>query len=393
MRGKLLLLLFVLLGGGLLLACVGAKNISNARKLAAAGQSATATVLDRTFQTVYKDQKSYHLLVAFRTGNEQSVTNSVMVTKPVFDRVARNGSVNVFYLPADPSICIVANHVEVKYEQFVLGCVFFGLGVLLAVWLVKSPSSREMDPLSEEEILEKVRPAAREGVQKIVSRMELLTAEKYEYKTVDARQFPHLDLQFYDLQQRFLESRGFVFLEDCENVTMRKSVSNPNVFIRVLLGGNGTIMAGLYHFKPALSLRAAGAKQARVLDLETWFSNGSFVCTSNAENTGKLSQPAEVDNLVLPGATPFDKLLETHKQRINQIATRTGAQPVLLNGIADVRKAGDELHRLKAEHRRRTGLSPDELAGIAGVGKGDKAAALLSAEIKKELNHGRTAGK
>jgi hypothetical protein len=391
MRSKLLLLLFVLLGGGLLLVCVGAKNILNARKLTAAGQSATATVLDRTYQTLYKDQKSYHLLVSFRTGNGQSVTNSVMVTQAVFDGVARKGPVNVFYLPADPSICIVANHVEVKYEQFVLGCVFLGLGILLAVWIVKSPSFREMAPLSEEEILEETRQETRESVQKIASRLELLTTAKHEYKTVDARQFPHLDLQFYDVQQRFLESRGFVFLEDCENVTIRKSSSNPNVFIRVLLGGNSTIMADLYHFKP-LSLRAAGAKEAKVLDLQTWFSNGTFVLTSNAENAGKLNQPPEVDNLVFPYATSSDKLLEAHEQRVNQTVIRTGAQPVRLSGIADVRKAGEELQRLKAEHRRRTGLSPEELTRIAGTRKGGKAAALLSGEIKKELNHGRTAG-
>ena len=42
-------------------------------------------------------------------------------------------------------------------------------------------------------------------------------------------------------------------------------------------------------------------------------------------------------------------------------------QPVKLNGIADVQRAQDEQQRIKAEFRKRVGLSKAELERFAGT--------------------------
>ena len=63
---------------------------------------------------------------------------------------------------------------------------------------------------------------------------------------------------------------------------------------------------------------------------------------------------------------------------------KTGAQPVRLNGIVDARQVADEMQLLKAEHRRRIGLTRDELQKMAGGNCNDKALDVLTEEIQKE---------
>ena len=127
-------------------------------------------------------------------------------------------------------------------------------------------------------------------------------------------------------------------------------------------------MADLYHFVPKFALRLLGAKPAKVLDLETWFSDGRFVCTCNAEMAGKLESPPAIDALRLPAGTTWDMLLETHQRRVNQyLAAHPGVKPVKLEGMADVRRAQDEQQRIKADFRKQIGLSKTELERFAGA--------------------------
>jgi hypothetical protein len=124
-----------------------------------------------------------------------------------------------------------------------------------------------------------------------------------------------------------------------------------------------------------------------VLDLATQFTNGRFVCTSNAEDAGKLTQSPQVDSLFLPAATPAEALLAEHQKRVARFVTTTGAQPVPLSSLEDVRKSGNELQRLKAEYRRHTVLTKEELRRLGGAGIGsasDKAVDMIMEEVLKE---------
>jgi hypothetical protein len=184
---------------------------------------------------------------------------------------------------------------------------------------------------------------------------------------VDAAKFKYLDLAFYDNGRRHLEALGYRYLDDQENVTLRRR-SGISTFIRILLSRDQTTMADFYHFIPRFALRILGAKSSKVLDLETWFSDGCFVCTSNAEMAGKLESPPAIDALRLPAGTAWDMLLEAHQRRVNKyLATHPGVTPVKLTGLADVRRAQDEQQRIKAEFRRRIGLSRTELERFAGA--------------------------
>src|SRR5207247_4498873 len=117
-------------------------------------------------------------------------------------------------------------------------------------------------------------------------------------------------------------------------------------------------------------LGVLGAKEAKALDLESWFSNGCFVCTSNAEMAGKLDPPREIDALHLPAATPWEMLLETHTRRVSDyLAAHAGIAAVQLNGMPDMRRAQEAQQRIKAEFRKNRGLSTPELERIAQSSK------------------------
>jgi hypothetical protein len=205
-----------------------------------------------------------------------------------------------------------------------------------------------------------------EMVDAIEEKFQPMTLDRHEYVEAEPAKFKHLDLAFYDETRLQLEQRGFQFLGDFEDATLRKTLSVP-VFIRHLLSRDKTTMAFIFHFNPPLLQRLLSAKQAKVVDCETWFSDGSFVCTSNAEIAGKLDSPPQVDSLFLRAATPWDAILQAHQHRINNFSSKhSGATPVELRDLQDVRRAQNELQSIKAKFRRKAGISKDEIARIAG---------------------------
>jgi len=127
-------------------------------------------------------------------------------------------------------------------------------------------------------------------------------------------------------------------------------------------------MADFYHFVPQFTSRLLGAKSAKVLDLETWLSDGCFVCTSNAEMAGKLESPPAIDALRMPAGTTWDTLVQAHQNRVAKyLAAHPGVEAIKLKSMADVRRAQDEQQRIKAEFRQRIGLTRTELERFAGT--------------------------
>jgi len=201
-----------------------------------------------------------------------------------------------------------------------------------------------------------------EAAEQIEDHLKRLKQACFEYAPADARDFKHLDLAFYDENRRHLEQQGYGYLADQENISLRNPGS-ARTFLRFLVNRDQTVIAVLYHFKR----RGFPARESKVLDLESWFSNGSFVCTSNAEMAGKLDYPAAIDSFFLPANTPLDALLLAHERRVsNFLARNPGVSAIRINGMEDVRRAGDELQRIKAEFRSQTGISKAELERIAG---------------------------
>ncbi len=158
-----------------------------------------------------------------------------------------------------------------------------------------------------------------------------LCVEEHEFAMVDARQFKHLDFAYYEQSQRLLETHGYRFLADRE--------------------------------------RCLGVADAKVLDLESKFSNGVWVITSNAQAAGALDQPSGMDAIHLSVDTGFETLIESHGKRVASCLNRhPGVEPAGMETLEDVHRMQAELLKAKAEHRRRTGLTKPELQRISGKG-------------------------
>ena len=100
---------------------------------------------------------------------------------------------------------------------------------------------------------------------------------------------------------------------------------------------------------------------SKVVDFETQFTDGSWVCTSNAESVGELSLPAEIAAVYLPNSTTVEKLLEVHADRVvRYLASRQGMQPVSIECQEDVVRSQCQQRAIKASFRQSSFLHRDE---------------------------------
>lgn len=198
--------------------------------------------------------------------------------------------------------------------------------------------------------------------------VDILCIAEHEYATVDARQFKHLDLEFYEQSQLLLETHGYRFLADQENLTARR-IGGGRSPIRMMVSGDGVTAAAMFHIRPSWFWRCWGVQDSRVLDLESQFSNGEWIVTSNAQSAGALEQPPEVDAVHLSKDTCFETLIESHGKRVaSYLNKHPGVEPVRMETLEDVHRMTAELTRVRAEHRRQTGLTNIELERISRSG-------------------------
>lgn len=319
---------------------VGTKEFSRSKQLAAHGRATQGEVVmveDRS--TVGPRSRVHYLRVKFQADGE-SREERVSVSTPVYSSAQPGDVVQVHYLPENPAICQIGDSVQLKYGNIVWGIVFvLGAGYLLVNF--NRPANES------------------EAAERIGEQVKTLAQDHFQYVSVKAEDFKNVDLSFYDSVRHGFEGRGFVYLDDQQNVTLCKQ-SGVKTFLRYLLGPDNSTMAAIYHFN-------RGSRSLKIVDVETWFSDGCFVCTSNAEMAAKLDTPPEIGALRMASETTWETLLETHQGRVAEyLASHPGVKPVQLNGMADIRRAQEAQQRIKAAFRKKTGLSKTELERIAG---------------------------
>ncbi len=347
-KSKKILAIILSLFLGVTVTYMGTRDLRNSILLSKRGLSTMAEVIDG-HETISGRSRthSYYLTLLFQPQGGSNVHKDVRVSEADYAKGLARNSIKVFYLTEDPTICAAGEAVDIKYGNLLFGLAMFGVAWLMFAML-KIPVEHE------------------EMVDSIQEKFEPMTQDRHDYVEAEAAEFKHLDLAFYNGTQQRLEQQGFQLIGDFEDATLRKTLPAP-VFIRHMVSRDKTTMAFIYHFNPPLVQRLLSAKQAKVIDCETWFSDGSFVCTSNAEMAGKLDSPPQVDSLFLPAATPCEAVLEAHQRRISSFgAKHPGTTAVELRDLQDVRRAQNELQWIKARFRRQTGISKEELARIAG---------------------------
>jgi hypothetical protein len=198
----------------------------------------------------------------------------------------------------------------------------------------------------------------------------LLYAPSYRYAPVDPKSFRSLDLGFYDATLRKLQSFGFRHLGDEENLDLKNTAQDPGCFTRVALGSDGTVMAALYQFRPKfwlrLLLRLTGTKLGKAVDFETEFSDGTVLCTSNAQLAATIQRPEEISSLFLPWETPVEQIYERHLQRVQERLRASSAVPKAFATLDDVHASQNRQQAMKALFRKNVGgFSREELLAHA----------------------------
>lgn len=359
---KLFAIAVALIMGPVLL-WVGGREFSNSRKLLREGKVTSGKVVDHSRERGRKGRVKYYLQVEYQSESGQAFRPRLRVERDTYETASQTGTVKIHFLPSDPTICQAGEKAETKFGLLAFGVLVLGFGVFLIVTFKQ--------PVDEQD--------AAEG---IAENVEQLCDSRQEFVPANPREFRHLDLAYYDQTRAALEAKGFAFLADQEDRAFRQR-SKLRVMVRVMVSRDGVTAAGIYHFRPGGMLRVLGAKEARVVDLETKLADGTFVCTTNAEAAGALNSPPGVDACHLPAGTPVETIIEAHARRLVEHLTKNpSAQPVRLQSLNEVHRMQAELHKLKTEFRKQTGLTAEELARIGGTTNVQEVAA-LSAEAER----------
>ncbi len=357
-KAKKILTIVIGLVAGVWLTIYGGKQLVNCKRLATRGKTTTGHVTDMTDWVSGRFHRhTYYLTVDFQPDGGAAINEKVMVSHETYESTGIGGTVKVFYLAEDPTICAAGEKVDMRYSN-----VLWGIGVLaVAVYLIKTFNH----PGSLEEVAE--------NIEKHFSRLQ---APKYEYAPANAAEFTEVDQAFYDDARQQMEQQGYAMLADEENTTLRNG-GMVRTFLRRMLNRDQTVTATLYHFKS----KARPDKQYKVLDLETSFSNGRFMTTTNAAKAGGFDYPPEIDAFFLPSDTPLDAVMQAHEFRVKKfLSENPGAQAARVGSIEEVHRIGDEVQRIKAEFRSQKGLTKAELERISGKSGSqiDELAAILA---------------
>ena len=219
-----------------------------------------------------------------------------------------------------------------------------------------------------------------------------LDSGAHSYRQVSLAAFPHLDAAFYDAAKQALESDGFSWLADVEDMTVTAAGgAMMPAAARVMAGDDGAIIAAIHHARTRATT-GAGAASYRIADFETPFDDGTFMITSNAALAGALSSPPEVHAEFHDAATSVPTLLARHRARLREHAsTHTGVAPLSTSTVNEALAHQERLDAIKSAFRSaRPGMfSAEELRRLAPRGTESVAAKVATQLV--ELDQRRSA--
>ncbi len=225
------------------------------------------------------------------------------------------------------------------------------------------------------------------AAENIVRHTNAVYVPEHNYALVDAREFKHLDLAFYNRTQRFLESRGFSLLCDKEDLTISNAPSSVlhRLFLRVMTSADGNICAAIYHpriksFWLRWLLYFLGKRVDRVVEFETEFADGSFLSTSSAMSAGAMSRPRQIDAEHFPYNTSAETLLQRHLSKLEQRLKVPGTTCRPVRTFDDNIAMQNRMNALKAAFRKKLGgVTKEELDKISPGSKE------LNADIHRKI--------
>ncbi|HSW14474.1 MAG TPA: hypothetical protein VLI06_16625, partial [Solimonas sp.] len=196
-----------------------------------------------------------------------------------------------------------------------------------------------------------------------------------QFRPARAQDFARHMRRFAIRAQHELSALGFEGLGDYEPLHLSALLSEPTL-LRCYRSQDGSICAASYSVRPLwpgwiawLVLKLKGLyQQAAIIDLETRFSDGHFLVTTNTGGIDPLGTGPRVDTESMPLATPAAALFERHGLRRDvYLREHPGVRAVTMMDMDAVIETQDALIHAKNAWRRSVGYVTDaELQQLLG---------------------------
>lgn len=266
-------------------------------------------------------------------------------------------------------------------------------------------------------LLGRLTKGMRGAVQSMVTMNEGLYSQVHEFRAATADDFESTDRGRYDAATQELSAVGFRHLGDVVDETI-SGMGLPSPVIRVLAAPDGGASAGLYHLPDMAdgyddeddeeegdedggdggkgrerSAGGGGGGQPITCDLESEFTDGTFLATNNTAGRDLTTPAPPVERRQHPPETPLADLVRLHQQEVQKLlAAKPGASAVPLHTLADVMEMQKRLQAAKHAFRKRIGyLDPAEVRRVAEQTEGteDLAGPIADTveQVKREQRH------
>jgi hypothetical protein len=142
------------------------------------------------------------------------------------------------------------------------------------------------------------------------------------FRRVNARDFPWVDLSFYERTAMEFQFEGFSLISDVEILPFSELF--PKHFYRVMSNGDGTIVAEICHTKARRTgtiwrLLLGRAPSFKSVTLTTEFSDGGLVYTVRGKRRRKsLALAPRVSKEIVPSSTLIRDMIGIHKDKIRE---------------------------------------------------------------------------
>lgn len=209
-----------------------------------------------------------------------------------------------------------------------------------------------------------------QAARDILAVIEATYQPTHQYVAVDPTSFRHLDLRFYDRTAERLAGHGFRVLGDVEDTTLTNAPDTVLMpaLIRSLTSRDGTVMATLYHarlktFGMRLLLWLLRKLPGTIVDMETEFSDGSFVVTSSAASAAAMELPTLIDAEYLPKRTSAVDVYTRHSERVAaHLTSRPGVTARAISSHGELVASQNRMNAIKAAFRGEIeGITREEL--------------------------------
>lgn len=211
----------------------------------------------------------------------------------------------------------------------------------------------------------------------ILAMLEATFQSTHRYVAADPAHYRYLDIGWYNKTARLLEANGFRTIRDVEDRTITESPGTvlSAIMVRTMLSRDGVVVSALYHphvksFWLRLVLWLLRKLPGKVTDMETEFSDGSFVSTTNAASAAAIENGPMIQSEFLAAETPTLEVLERHQVRVAEhLRERPGITARVVNNFDDMLAAQHRMNALKAAYRGEIGMiTREELDSLATLG-------------------------